>query len=230
MNKQEEKLQKLEIGRHSMAHVLAKAVTELYKEVKLTIGPTVEGGFYYDFDLGDNKIEKDDFKTIEKAMQKILNANQAFERVELSKAEALDMFKDNEYKVELIKELPEDEIISTYKTGEDFADLCRGPHIDNTAKIGNWAYKIDRVNGAYWRGDEKNKMLTRIYVFAFTNKKDLNEHIEKRADALRRDHNKLGRELKLFMTDENIGQGLPLLMPKGAKIINLLKRYIEDEA
>lgn len=230
MNKQEEKLKKLEVARHSLAHILAKTITNLYDGALLTIGPVIEGGFYYDFDLGEHKIEKEDFKKIEKEMQKLLNANQAFERVELSKKEALEMFKNNPYKLELINELPEEEIISAYKTGDDFVDLCRGPHVENTSKIGNYAFKIDRVNGAYWRGDEKNKMLSRIYVFAFSNKKDLNEYILKLEDAKKRDHNKLGRELKLFMTDENVGQGLPLLMPKGAKIINLLKRYVEDES
>lgn len=221
--------QKLEMGRHSLAHVLAKAVLKLYPSAKLTIGPVVDNGFYYDFDLLDAKIEKEDFARIEKEMKKILNANEPFERLELNKKQALELFSDNTYKVELINDLPEGEIISTYKTGNDFVDLCRGPHMENTSKLQNWGYKIDKVNGAYWRGSEKNKMLSRVYVLAFTNKKDLSNYIANREDALKRDHNKLGRELEIFMTEENIGQGLPLLMPKGATIYKALSRFVEDE-
>ena len=225
-----EKELKLQISRHSLAHVLAKAVTRLYPKAFLTIGPAIDNGFYYDFDMMGESLSEEDFSRIEKEMKSILNKNEEFERVELSKQEALELFKDNVYKVELINELPEGEVISAYKTGDDFIDLCKGPHVENTSKLQNLGYKLDKVNGAYWRGSEKNKMLSRVYVLAFLNKQDLNDYIVKREDALRRDHNKLGRELKLFMTEENIGQGLPLLMPKGAKIINTLKRYVEDES
>lgn len=221
--------EKLDMGRHSLAHVLAKAVLRLYPEAKLTIGPSIDNGFYYDFDI-DDKIEQENFKAIEKEMQKILNANEPFERMVLNKKDALKLFASNPYKVELINELPEGEEISAYKTGDGFIDLCRGPHVENTSKLQNWAYKIDKANGAYWRGSEKNKMLTRIYVLAFPNKKDLLEYVEQREEALKRDHNKLGRELRLFMTEDVIGQGLPLLMPRGAKMINTLKRFVEDES
>ena len=223
---QEERLQ---LGRHSMAHVLAKAVLRLYPNAKLTIGPSIDNGLYYDFDFMNEKITEENFASIEKEMQKILNANEPFSRVELSRKEALEMFKDNIYKVELINELEEGEVISAYKTGNDFIDLCRGPHVENTSKLQNYGYKIDKVNGAYWRGDEKNKMLSRIYVLCFSSKQELNDYIIKRADALKRDHNKLGRELNIFMTEENIGQGLPLMMPKGTRILTSLMRYVEDE-
>jgi threonyl-tRNA synthetase len=227
--KDEVKKQKLQIGRHSLAHVLAKAVITIYPNAKLAIGPVIDNGFYYDFDLQGEKIEKENFAKIEKQMKKILNANEPFEKVELTKDQALELYKNNPYKTELINELPKEEAITAYKTNDDFIDLCRGPHVENTSQLQNYGYKIDRVSGAYWRGDEKNKMLTRIYVLAFPSKKELNEYVVQYEDALKRDHNKLGRELNLFMTEENIGQGLPLLMPKGAKVLNILSRFVEDE-
>ena len=219
--------EKLEMCRHSLSHVLAKAVKKLYPEAKLAIGPAIEDGFYYDFD--NVVFSEDDKARIEKEMSAILNKNQPFERKEFSRKEALEVFKDEPYKLELIEELPEGEIISAYTLGDDFIDLCRGPHVENTSKLQNFGYKISRISGAYWKGSEKNKMLQRIYVYAFADKKALSEHIQKMEEAKKRDHNKLGRELELFTTVDYIGQGLPILLPKGARIIQLLQRFVEDE-
>ena len=216
------------IGRHSLAHVLAKAVLRLYPTAKLTIGPAIEDGFYYDFDV-ENAFAQEDIKKIEKEMTSIINKGEEFKRVVLSKNEALKLFENNPYKIELINELPENEEISVYYLGEDFVDLCRGPHVDSTKQLQNFGFKIARINGAYWRGSEKNKMLQRIYVYAFKDKKSLADHITMLEEARKRDHNKLGRELELFTTSEIIGQGLPILLPKGAKIVQIMQRFVEDE-
>ena len=218
----------LEMKRHSMAHVLAKALKSLYPDVKLTIGPAVDNGFYYDIDLNKN-LSPEDFSAIEKKMKEILNKGEDFKRVEISKKQALDLFKDNEYKTEIINELPEGSVISLYYLGEDFFDLCRGPHVESARNLQNFAYKIAKVNGAYWRGSEKNKMLQRVYVYGFPTKQELNDYITRMEEAQKRDHNKLGRELELFTTVDYIGQGLPILMPKGAKIVQILQRFVEDE-
>lgn len=214
--------------RHSMAHVLAKALTKLYKGVKLTIGPAIDNGFYYDIDL-DKSLSPDDFKAIENEMAEIIKSNQDFVRKEISKDDAKELFKDNPYKLEIINELPDNEVISIYYLGEDFVDLCRGPHVENTKFLRGFAYKINKVSGAYWRGNEKNKMLQRVYVYGFASKDALKEYIHKMEEALKRDHNKLGRELELFTTVDYIGQGLPIMLPKGARIIQLLQRFVEDE-
>jgi len=219
--------EKQEMYRHSMSHILAKAIKELYPNVKLAIGPAIDNGFYYDFD--NVSISPDDFGKIEDKMREIINKNEDFTRLEVSKAEALEMFKDEPYKTELINELPEGETISVYKTGEDFMDLCRGPHVENTKFLRGFAFKINRASGAYWRGSEKNKMLTRVYVFGFLDKNDLKAYVQQMEEALKRDHNKLGRELGLFTTVDYIGQGLPILLPKGARIVQLLQRFVEDE-
>ena len=219
--------EKQEMYRHSMSHILAKAVKQLYPNVKLAIGPAIDNGFYYDFD--NVSISPDDFGKIEDKMREIINKNEDFTRLEVSKAEALEMFKDEPYKTELINELPEGETISVYKTGEDFMDLCRGPHVENTKFLRGFAFKINRASGAYWRGSEKNKMLTRVYVFGFLDKNDLKAYVQQMEEALKRDHNKLGRELGLFTTVDYIGQGLPILLPKGARIVQLLQRFVEDE-
>ena len=223
----EELNKKQEMYRHSMSHILAKAVKQLYPNVKLAIGPAIDNGFYYDFD--NVTITPDDFGKIEDKMREIINKNEDFVRIEISKAEALELFKDEPYKVELINELPEGEIITAYKTGEDFIDLCRGPHVENTKFLRGFAFKINRASGAYWRGSEKNKMLTRVYVYGFLDKNDLKAYVQQMEEALKRDHNKLGRELGLFTTVDYIGQGLPILLPKGARIIQLLQRFVEDE-
>lgn len=220
--------EKLQMMRHSLAHVLAKAIMSLYPETKLTIGPAIEDGCYYDIDL-ERSITPEDFKTIEDKMKEIINKGEEFKRVVVSKQDALDLFKNNQFKTELINELPEGEEISLYYLGDDFVDLCRGPHVESTRSLQNAGYKIHAVNGAYWRGNEKNKMLQRVYLYAFKDKKALAAHIQMLEEAKKRDHNKLGRELELFTTVDYIGQGLPILLPKGAKIIQIMQRFVEDE-
>jgi threonyl-tRNA synthetase len=211
--------------RHSISHVLAYAVKRLFPETKLAIGPSIATGFYYDFDK-DVAFTASDLEKIEAEMQKIIKENPEISRFELPRNEALELMKDEPYKVELINDLPEDEIISFYKLG-DFTDLCAGPHLISLKPVK--AIKLTRSAGAYWRGDEKKKMLTRIYGTAFLKKADLDAFLEALEEAKKRDHNKLGRELGIFTTDEKVGQGLPLLMPKGAKIFQTLQRWIEDE-
>ncbi len=228
MEKKIEIDEKLNMMRHSLAHVLAKAIVSLYPEAKLTIGPAIEDGCYYDIDLAE-PITPEKFAAIEKKMDEIIRKGEEFKREVVSKERALEMFKNNEYKKELIEELPQGEEISLYYLGDDFVDLCRGPHVESTRSLQNAAYKIHAVNGAYWRGNEKNKMLQRVYLYAFKDKKALNAYVAMLEEARKRDHNKLGRELGLFTTVDYIGQGLPILLPKGAKIIQLLQRFVEDE-
>ncbi|MBU3161089.1 threonine--tRNA ligase [Clostridium frigoris] len=213
--------------RHTATHILAQAVKRLFPNTKLAIGPAIDGGFYYDFDK-QNSFSADDIKSIEAEMKKIVKEDLPIERFELPRAEAIAFMGklDENFKVQLIEDLPVDAKLSFYKHGE-FTDLCAGPHLMSTKYIK--AFKLTQVAGAYWRGNEKNKMLSRIYGTAFTKKSDLDAHIEKMEDAKKRDHNKLGRELKLFTTSEMIGQGLPLLMPNGARVIQLLQRFVEDE-
>ena len=210
---------------HTASHVMAQAVLHLYPEAKLAIGPAIDTGFYYDFDVPE-PFTAEDLTKIEKEMKRIVAQNIPLERFELSRQEALDFFKGNPYKQELINELPEGETISLYKQG-DFTDLCAGPHVLSTGKVK--AFKLLSIAGAYWRGNEKNKMLTRIYGTAFEKQEELAEYLKKLKEARERDHNKLGRELKFFTTNEAVGQGLPLIMPKGAKTIQILQRFVEDE-
>ncbi len=216
--------------RHSMSHILAKAIKEIYgkENVKLAIGPAIENGFYYDFDI-DTSIINDDYDKIEAKMKEIIERNEDFTRREITRAQALEMFREEPYKIELIKELPENEPISVYTLGEDFVELCRGPHVENSKFLRGFAYKINRVSGAYWKGSEKNKMLQRVYVYGFLDKNDLKSYIHQMEEAVKRDHNKLGRELGFFTTVDYIGQGLPILLPKGARVIQLLQRFVEDE-
>lgn len=211
--------------RHTASHVLAYAVKRLFPEVKIAIGPAIDNGFYYDFDK-EVAFTTEDLQKIEAEMKKIIKENPEIERFELPRNEALELMKDEPYKVELINDLGEDEVISFYKMG-DFTDLCAGPHIMSLKPMK--AVKLLRSAGAYWRGDENHKMLSRIYGTAFLKNKDLEEHLAALEEAKKRDHNKLGRELKLFTTDENVGQGLPLIMPRGSRIIQTLQRWIEDE-
>ncbi len=213
--------------RHTASHILAMAVKRLYPEAKLAIGPSIDDGFYYDIDR-DASFTNEEIEKIEKEMKSIVKENLAIERFELPREEALKLMEEagEPYKVELINDLPEGEIISFYKMG-DFVDLCAGPHLMSTKPVK--AFKLTQVAGAYWKGSEKNKMLTRIYGTAFTKASDLEEFLKMREEAKKRDHNKLGRELGLFTTSDVVGQGLPLLMPKGAKIVQLLQRWIEDE-
>ncbi|EPR09256.1 threonine--tRNA ligase [Ruminiclostridium papyrosolvens] len=213
--------------RHTASHVLAQAVKRLFPNVKLAIGPAIENGFYYDFDTEKN-FAPEDLAKLEKEMEKIIKEDIALERFSLPREEAIKFMEDKgePYKVELIKDLPEGEEISFYKQG-DFVDLCAGPHLLSTGKLK--AVKLMSAAGAYWRGNEKNKMLQRIYGTAFPKKSELEEYVTKLEEAKKRDHNKLGRELELFTTVEEVGQGLPLLMPKGARIIQTLQRFVEDE-
>jgi len=218
-------INELEILRHTTSHVMAQAVKRLFPTAKLAIGPAIDTGFYYDFDV-ETPFSNDDLEKIEAEMKKIAKENLKIERFELPRAEALELMKDEPYKLELINDLPNGEVISFYKQGE-FTDLCAGPHVGYTSKVK--AYKLLSGTGAYWRGSEKNKMLQRIYGTAYTNKEELAEHLERLEEAKKRDHNKLGRELELFTTSEFIGQGLPVLLPKGAKIVQTLQRFVEDE-
>ncbi len=210
--------------RHSASHILAQAVKRLFPEVKLAIGPAIDNGFYYDFD-SDKPFTVDDLEKLEAEMKKIVKENIKIERFELERSEALKLMADEPYKIELINDLPEGEVISFYKQG-DFTDLCAGPHVNYTSKVK--AFKLLSATGAYWRGSEKNKMLQRIYGTAYKTKEELAEHLEKLEEAKRRDHNRLGRELEIFTTSELIGQGLPIMLPKGAKIMQILKRFVED--
>ncbi len=212
--------------RHTTSHVLAQAVKRLYPDAKCAIGPSIENGFYYDFDMPS--MTREDLDAIEKEMKKVIKENPAIERFELPRAQAVALMeeKGEPYKVELINDLPEDAVISFYKQG-DFTDLCAGPHLMNMKNIK--AFKLISSSGAYWRGNEKNKMLTRIYGTAYTKAADLEAHLAYLEDIKKRDHNKLGREMELFTTVDVIGQGLPLLMPKGVTMIQTLQRWIEDE-
>ena len=211
--------------RHTTSHVLAEAVKNLFPEAKLAIGPSIENGFYYDFDHAP--FSREDLDNIEKEMKKIIKKGARLEKFTLPRAEAIKFMeeKGEPYKVELIQDLPEDATISFYSQGE-FTDLCAGPHLMNTKHIK--AFKLISSSGAYWRGNEKNKMLARIYGTAFASKDELKEYLEQREEALKRDHNKLGREMELFTTVDVIGQGLPLLMPKGVIMVKELQRWIED--
>ena len=211
--------------RHTASHILAQAVKRLYPEAKLAIGPSIDTGFYYDFE--HEPFSSEDLENIEKEMKKIIKENEKIERFELPRAEAIAFMeeKGEPYKVELINDLPEDAVISFYKQG-DFVDLCAGPHLMSTKGVK--AYKLISSSGAYWRGNEKNKMLSRIYGTAYSKKEELAAHLERLEDAKRRDHNKLGREMELFTTVDVIGQGLPLIMPKGVIMLKELQRWIED--
>lgn len=215
------------VYRHTASHILAQAVKRLYPEAKLAIGPAIENGFYYDFDT-ENSFSPEELRTIEKEMEKIIKENMPIERFALSRAEAIALMEEKRepYKIELIRDLPDGSEISLYRQGE-FTDLCAGPHLESTGMVR--AFRLTSAAGAYWRGNEKNKMLKRIYGTSFPDKKALEEHLAKLEDAKKRDHNKLGRELELFTTVDYIGQGLPIMMPKGAKVLQILQRFVEDE-
>ena len=218
----------LRVLRHTTSHVLAQAVKNLYPEAKLAIGPAIDEGFYYDFE--SPSFTREDLDAIEAEMKKIIKTGAELKRFELPRAEAIDLMKkrNEPYKVELIEDLPEDAVISFYEQGDGFVDLCAGPHIPKISKSAIKAFKLTSSSGAYWRGDEHNTMLTRIYGTAFPAKEELNVYLEELADRKNRDHNKLGREMDIFTTVDVIGQGLPLFMPKGTKIIQKMQRWIED--
>ena len=212
---------------HTTSHVMAQAVKKLFPNAKLAIGPSIESGFYYDFDV-EKPFSDEDLKSIEEEMKKIVKEDLELERFELPREEALNLMKekDEPYKIELINDLPEGEVISFYKQG-DFVDLCKGPHIPSTGSIK--AIKLLSTSGAYWRGSEKNKMLQRIYGVSFPKASELEEHLAMLEEAKQRDHRKIGKDLDLFMTHELVGSGLPLYLPNGATIRRLLERYIQDK-
>ena len=212
---------------HTTSHVMAQAVKRLFPNAKLAIGPSIESGFYYDFDV-EKPFTEDDLKLIEEEMKKIVKENYELERFELPRDEAIKLMKekDEPYKVELIQDLDENEVISFYKQG-DFTDLCKGPHIPNTGSIK--AFKLLSTSGAYWRGNEKNKMLQRIYGISFPKASQLEEHLKMLEEAKERDHRKIGKDLELFMTHPLVGAGLPIYLPDGATIRRILERYIQDK-
>lgn len=215
----------LEVLRHSTAHLMAQALKRIYGDVKFGVGPVIEGGFYYDFDM-DEKVSSDDFEKIEKTMKQIVNENYKIERKVVSREEAKDFFKDDSYKLELIDAIPEDENVTLYSQGE-FTDLCRGVHVPSTSKIKE--FKLLSTAGAYWRGDSDNKMLQRIYGTAFFDKKDLKAHLEMLEERRERDHRRIGKDLELFTNNQLVGAGLPLWLPNGATIRREIERYIVDK-
>ena len=215
----------LEVLRHSTAHLMAQALKRLYGDVKFGVGPIIEGGFYYDFDM-DEKVSSDDFEKIEKTMKQIVNENHKIERKVVSRNEAKEFFKGDPYKLELIDAIPEDENVTLYTQGE-FTDLCRGVHVPSTSKIKE--FKLLATAGAYWRGDSDNKMLQRIYGTAFFDKKDLKEHLKMLEERRERDHRKIGEDLELFTNNQLVGAGLPLWLPNGATIRREIERYIVDK-
>ncbi|MEA4824233.1 MAG: threonine--tRNA ligase [Clostridiaceae bacterium] len=218
----------LRVLRHSVSHVMAQAIMRLWPEAKLAIGPAIDRGFYYDIDR-DGGFTMEDLEKIEAEMKKIVKEDEKIERFELPREKAIAFMaeKNEPYKVELIQDLPEDAVISFYRQGE-FTDLCAGPHIPNTGRIKANAFKLTSSTGAYWRGDSKRKMLSRIYGTAFMKKEELDAYLAQLEDAKKRDHNKIGREMEYFTTVDVIGQGLPIILPKGARVIQLLQRWVED--
>ena len=218
-------MDKLETMRHTLSHVLAAAVRELYPDAKFGIGPAIDNGFYYDIDFGDKKISDADLAKIEKKMRGIIKRKLKMVKREATKSEALDWARDNkqDYKIELIKELPEKEKITFYDMGDLFTDLCKGPHVKDLSETG--PFKLIRIAGAYWRGDEKRPMLTRIYGVAFATDEELNKYLEQQEEAKKRDHRKLGKELDLFCFSDLVGAGLPLFTPRGTELRELMANY-----
>ncbi len=218
--------EKLSVLNHSCAHLLAQAVKHLYKDAKFWVGPVIKEGFYYDIDLGDIKLNDDDLVKIEKEMKKISKDGKKIIRHELSKSEALDMFKDDPYKIDLINEMTSDTVISCYTQG-DFTDLCRGPHVETVKEIKY--FKLLKVSGAYYKGDSKNKMLQRIYGVAFYDEESLNDYLKELEEARERDHRKIGKDLSIFMNHDLVGKGMPLWLPNGAIIRKQLENYIYEK-
>lgn len=217
--------EKLSVLNHSCAHLLAHAVKRLYPNAKFWVGPVIDEGFYYDMDLGDTKLSEDDLDKITKEMKKIAKSDKRITRVELSKEEALDMFHDDPYKIDLIENMPDGEVISAYKQ-DDFIDLCRGPHVESTKKCKN--FKLLKVSGAYYKGDSKNKMLQRVYGVCFETPEQLEEHLEFLEEAKKRDHKKIGKELGLFMFSE-YGPGFPFWLPNGMTLRKTLEDFWYEE-
>lgn len=219
--------EKLNMLNHSCAHLLAHAVKHIYKDAKFWVGPVIEEGFYYDIDLGDKVLTEEDLPIIEKEMKKISKDNKLIKRIELSKEEALEMFKDDPYKIDLINRMDEnDTVISAYKQ-EDFIDLCRGPHVESTKVIKY--FKLIKFSGAYWKGDAKNKMLQRIYGVCFENEEDLNDYLNELEERKQRDHRKIGKDLNIFMSHDLVGKGMPLWLPNGSIVRKMLENYIYEK-
>ena len=223
-----EKEEYLKLYRHSLAHILAKAVIEIFgKETLYAIGPQIEDGLYYDFAL-PRTVSTEDFKMIEDKMREVIKRGEDWTREEISRNDALELFKDQKYKVELIKDLPENEIITIYRTGDDFVDLCRGPHVENSRELMNAAFQVKAVSGSYWRGDAKGDQLQRIYVYAFPDRQALKDHLNFIKEAMERDHKKLGPEMELFMFHET-APGMPYWLPRGWNVFNALLDYWRRE-
>ena len=218
--------EKLSVLNHSCAHLLAQAVKHLYPDAKFWVGPVIEDGFYYDMDLGDKKITEEDITAIEKEMKKIAKDGKKIVRHEISKKEALDMFKDDPYKIDLINDMPDNEVISCYTQG-DFTDLCRGPHVESVKLLKY--FKLTKFSGTYYKGDSNNKMLQRIYGICFPTREELDEHLEELESAKERDHRKLGKDLEIFMSDDLVGRGLPMFLPNGYIIWQELENYIKNK-
>ena len=215
----------LSILNHSCAHLMAQAIKHLYPQAKFWVGPVIEEGFYYDIDLGNAAIKEEDFSKIEIEMKKISKDGKRINRIEISKSEALEMFKDDEYKLDLIENLPEDAIISAYRQG-DYTDLCRGPHVESVKEIKY--FKLLKSSGAYWKGDASKKMLQRVYGVCFPTEEELNNHLNLLEEAKKRDHKKLGKELGLFMMSE-YAPGMPFFLPKGMILRNILENWWYEE-
>ncbi len=222
--KEDEKLNKLN---HSCAHLLAQAVKHLYPEAKFWVGPVVEEGFYYDIDLGDKVITEEDIPKIEKEMKKCAKDNKLIKRHEISKDEALEMFKDDPYKMDLISRMDEDTTVISCYTQGDFTDLCRGPHVESTKLLKN--FKLTKFSGAYWKGDKNNKMLQRIYGVCFETPEELDAYVKELEEAKLRDHRKIGKDLGIFLIDDLVGRGLPMYLPNGFILWNNLETYIRNK-
>ena len=212
---------------HSCAHLLAQAVKHLYPNAKFWVGPVVEEGFYYDIDLGDKTLTMDDIPAIEKEMKKVAKDGKRIVRHEISKEEALDMFKDDPYKIDLISRMDEDNTVISMYTQGDFTDLCRGPHVETVKELKH--FKLLKVSGAYWKGDSNNKMLQRIYGVCFPTEEELDAYLQELADAQERDHRKIGKDLELFMSDDLVGRGLPMFLPNGYIVWQELENYIKEK-
>ena len=219
--------EKLSVMNHSCAHLLAQAVQHLYPDAKFWVGPVIEEGFYYDIDLGDNVIKEEDLEKIEKEMKKISKDGKRIVRHELTKEEALERFKNDPYKIDLISRMDENSTVISCYTQGDFTDLCRGPHVETVKELKY--FKLLKVSGAYWKGDAKNKMLQRIYGVCFDNEEDLNIYLTELAEAKERDHRKIGKDLSIFMTSDLVGKGMPLWLPNGAIIRKQLENYIYEK-
>lgn len=218
--------EKLSVMNHSCAHLLAQAVKRLYPDALFWVGPVIEEGFYYDIDLGDKVVTEEDLEEISREMKKIVKENKLIKRLELSKAEALSMFSDNPYKIDIIENLDDDAIISAYTQGE-FTDLCRGPHVESTKVLKN--FKLLKASGAYYKGDSNNKMLQRIYGICFETPEDLEAHLKELEEAKERDHRKIGKDLGIYLIDELVGRGLPMYLPNGFIIWNEFENYIRNK-